>query len=242
MSYPPPPPPPPGGGDPGNQPTQAFPPQATPPPGGGFPPPGFPPPGGFPPPPGGGFPPPGGGFPPPGGGFNPPPPAKKKGMGSGAIIGIAAIVIVAILAAGVGVFLVIGGDDDDKRTSGGGETTTTEDETTTTEETTTTATTTTTTTTTETMTGTESVQTGSIPLGGSYLLEVEVGSLGATLTVAPDNDSWDLVLIVNGGGFVDEEIDQSFDEEEVEFQPGTYTVEVRGYQDLEFGSFTATLA
>jgi hypothetical protein len=172
-------------------------------------------------------------------------------MGSGAIIGIAAIVIIAILAAGIGVFLVVGGDDDDdgERASsngdtttteeGGDDTTTTEDETTTTEATTTT--TEATTTTTETMSGSESVQTGSITQGGSYLLDVEVGSLGATLTVAPDNDSWDLVLIVNGGGFVNEEIDQSFDAEEVEFEPGTYTVEVRGYQDVEFGSFTATL-
>lgn len=93
--------PPPGWGQPqGPPPGQGYPPQ----PPGGY----GPPPGGFGPPPGGGGygQPPGGFGPPPGGGYGAPPPRKGR---AGLVIGL--VVVLLVLVAGVGAFLLIRSDD-----------------------------------------------------------------------------------------------------------------------------------
>jgi len=89
----------PGGYPPPPQPTTAF-------PGGGYQDPGYPPVsgagGGFPPPGGGGFPPPGGGGfpPPPGGGFPGAPQPPSRGNSGKIIIGIVAVVVLALCCGG----------------------------------------------------------------------------------------------------------------------------------------------
>jgi hypothetical protein len=240
MTYPPPPPPP-GGSDPGSQPTQAFPPQggygapppgATPPPGapGSYPPPG--PPGAYPP----------GGAPP---GYAPGGPPPKKGMSSGAIIGIAAVVIVAVLLAGIGIFLVTrDGDDDEPADS----TTTTEESTETTEGSTestegTTESTEGTTETTAAPSGEFSIDGGTSTQGtvdgvNSNFHDVEVGA-GVTvlITVTPLGD-YDIVAEADGQTF-----DEGFDGDPEVIRvdgPDTFSLEISGFAGAS-GDYTITI-
>ncbi len=166
-------------------------------------------------------------------------------MSSGAIIGIAAVVIVAVLLAGIGIFLVTsGGDDDDPETT----TTTTEASTETTEGTTettegSTETTEGSTETTEAPGGEFSID-GGTTTGGtvdgitSNFHDVEVGS-GVTvlITITPLGD-FDIDAIADGQTF---DTGVTGDPEVIRVEgPDTFTLEVYGY-DGASGDYTITI-
>jgi len=160
------------------------------------------------------------------------------------------VIVVAILIAGIGIALVTSGGDDEnaddttttteQSTTTGSESTTTSDSTTTTDDSTTTSDDSTTTDETIDDSGGPLTETGEVGPGETFILEVTVAEPTATLNVSPTSD-WDLVLVVNGGEYTDHEVDQSFNDEEIELAQGDYEVTIKGYDETQGGSFTATL-
>lgn len=246
MSYPPPPPPP-GSSD---DPTRAFPPAG--------PPSGYPPQPGYAPPPPGAFPP--GGYPPGGGGSYTPGPPSKKGMSTGAILGIAGVVLAALLAAGIGIFIVTR-DGDDEKASGRTtttSTTTTEDQpvsTPTTDDTTTSTTEDTTTSTTEesTTTTTTTGGSGGFSIDGSTTSGGSLDESGTAnfhdvvvpdgtiviVTITPDSPDLDLVAEADGQSFDD---NLSGEPELIRVTgPDDFSLEVSDFGSTA-GSYTVTIA